>query len=119
MKLFSAHRDWNNHMARSATPDDFKTLSLHLQVMRPAFSESGSARSTRPPLGDVTYHSVITDTLSLVVVAMDRVLVHHCAPDDPDFHLGGYERLFKTFIMGCCPNILLKDHITGRHLWVT
>ena len=101
MKHFSSHRDFNNHIARSATLDDFKTLALHLRVASHEVPEAAN--------------SVITHALSLVVVAMDRV-VHHCPPDDPNFHLGGYERLFKTVMLGCGPDVILKDHITGRHL---
>jgi hypothetical protein len=101
MKLFSSNRDWNNLMARSATLDDFNSLSSHLQVVVPEFRESSN--------------TVITQALSLVVLAMDRV-VHHCPQDDPDFHLGGYERLFKTVMLGCCPDFIIDNHITGRHL---
>jgi hypothetical protein len=101
MKLFSSNRDWNNHMARIATLDDFESLCLHYNVVIPEFTESSN--------------SVITPLLSLVLVAMDSV-VHQCPPNDPDFHLGGYERLFKTVMLGCCPELILEDHITGRHL---
>lgn len=108
MKLFSSHRNWNNHRARSATLDDLDSLGLGLKVE----SHTAEASGVMNFLGSTTTSAIVTDRLSLIVAAMDKI-VHQCPRDDPDFLLGGYERLFKTVTMACCPNVLFRDVITG------
>jgi hypothetical protein len=108
MKLFSSHRDWNNHRARRATVDDFNSLRLGLKLDIPTSQASGESCANF-----VTSDSLITAMLSEVILAMDRI-VHQCPRDDPDFNLGGYERLFKTISLACCGAYNFYDAITDR-----
>lgn len=69
--------------------------------------------SSPPALPCVISKSSVTNLLSSVIAAMDRI-VHQCPPDHPNILLGGYKRLFKTVTLACCCNLLFCDHITGR-----
>jgi hypothetical protein len=108
MKVFSLHRSWNNHRARSAMPEDLFSLCAALGVAN--FPPSSAASSLDVSVGPST---AFGDLLCAVLRAMDRI-VHHCPPDDPDHDLGGYERLFKKVALRCIPNTPMIDLITRQ-----
>ena len=107
-KVFSLHRNWNNHRACSATPEDLSSLCAALGVGNLPPSSAPSSLDA-----SVIHTPTFGELLCSVLRAMDRI-VYQCPPEDPDHNLGGYERLFKKVVLECIPDTPMIDFITRQ-----